>query len=101
MVERGKNISHFRLVVVNGKAYVDNYVKSFQTRDVFTIWGILQLLRLYPGKIPDFDLMFWCGDKTVVDKNTFQGPELPPVFHYCGEENSHDIVFPDWTFWGW
>ncbi|XP_061373568.1 uncharacterized protein LOC133315900 [Gastrolobium bilobum] len=104
MLKRGKNISHFKLVVVNGKAYVEKYAKSFQTRDVFTIWGILQLLRLYPGEIPDLELMFQCGDKTVVDKRIFQGPEamsIPPVFHYCGDENSYDIVFPDWTFWGW
>ena len=107
MVERGQNISHFRLVVVNGKAYLKKYKNSFQTRDVFTIWGILQLLRLYPGKIPDLELMFQCGDKTVVDKSLYQqeGPQAnmspPPMFHYCGDENSFDIVFPDWTFWGW
>lgn len=104
MVERGKNVSHFRLVIVNGKAYVEKYDKVYQTRDVFTIWGILQLLRLYPGKIPDLDLMFQCGDKPVVLKKDFQGPQAmspPPVFHYCGDENAHDIVFPDWSFWGW
>jgi hypothetical protein len=104
MVERGKNMSHFRLVVVDGKAYIDKYAKSYQTRDVFTIWGILQLLRLYPGKIPDLELMFQCGDKNVVDKKKFQGPENvspPPIFHYCGDEDTIDIVFPDWTFWGW
>ncbi|MED6169365.1 hypothetical protein PIB30_020841 [Stylosanthes scabra] len=103
MVDRGQNLSHFRLVIVNGKAYVEKYKKSFQTRDVFTIWGILQLLRLYPGEIPDLELMFQCGDKTVVDKGLYRpgGPQPPPVFHYCGDNNSFDIVFPDWTFWGW
>ncbi|XP_047158688.1 O-glucosyltransferase rumi homolog [Vigna umbellata] len=103
MVERGKNISHIRLVIVNGKAYIEKHGKVFQTRDMFTIWGILQLLRLYPGKIPDLELMFQCGDKTVVNKKDFQEPQIspPPVFHYCGNEQSYDIVFPDWTFWGW
>jgi len=104
MVETGRHASHFRLVIVNGKVYVHKIRKVFQTRDVFTIWGILQLLRLYPGKIPDLDLMFQCGDKTVVLKKYFEGPEAMsphPVFHYCGDENSHDIVFPDWSFWGW
>ncbi|KAK7292653.1 hypothetical protein RJT34_15504 [Clitoria ternatea] len=101
MVESGKNISNFRLVILNGKAYVDKFAKSFQTRDVFTIWGILQLLRLYPGKVPDLELMFHCGDKSVVDKSSFKGPLIPPVFHYCGDKNHYDIVFPDWTFWGW
>jgi len=103
MVERGKNISHIRLVIVNGKAYVEKHGKVFQTRDTFTIWGILQLLRLYPGKVPDLELMFQCGDKTVVNKKDFPETQIspPPVFHYCGNDNSHDIVFPDWTFWGW
>ncbi|KOM57309.1 hypothetical protein LR48_Vigan11g034200 [Vigna angularis] len=104
MVERGRNVSHFRLVIVNGKVYVQKLGRVYQTRDVFTIWGVLQLLRLYPGKIPDLDLMFQCGDKTVILKKNFQGPQAlspPPVFHYCGDEISHDIVFPDWSFWGW
>ncbi|MED6196569.1 hypothetical protein PIB30_048658 [Stylosanthes scabra] len=103
MVDRGQNLSHFRLVIVNGKAYVEKYKKSFQTRDVFTIWGILQLLRLYPGEVPDLELMFQCGDKTVVDKGLYRagGSLPPPIFHYCGDNHSYDIVFPDWTFWGW
>lgn len=104
MVERGRNVSHFRLVIVNGKVYVQNLDKVYETRDVFTVWGVLQLIRLYPGKIPDLDLMFQCGDKPVVLKKHFQGPQAmppPPVFHYCGDEISHDIVFPDWSFWGW
>ncbi|XVF33359.1 hypothetical protein REPUB_Repub17cG0161700 [Reevesia pubescens] len=104
MIERGKPSAHFRLVIVKGKAYVEKYYPPYQTRDVFTIWGILQLLRLYPGKIPDLDLVFYSGDKTMIMKEDYQGPNAtspPPVFHYCGEEKSLDIVFPDWTFWGW
>ncbi|KAL9303938.1 hypothetical protein ACSQ67_021201 [Phaseolus vulgaris] len=100
MVERGKNISHIRLVIVSGKAYIEKQGKVFQTRDLFTIWGILQLLRLYPGKIPDLEIMFQCGDKIVVNKKNFEEPQIspPPVLHYCGDEKSYDIVFPDWTF---
>ncbi|OMP00448.1 Lipopolysaccharide-modifying protein [Corchorus olitorius] len=104
MIERGKPFADFRLVVVEGKAYVEKYRKAYQTRDVFTIWGILQLLRLYPGKVPDLDLMFNCGDQTVILKRNYQGPNAtspPPVFHYCADKDSLDIVFPDWTFWGW
>ncbi|KAK4411373.1 hypothetical protein Sango_0210300 [Sesamum angolense] len=66
--------------------------------------GLLQLLRLYPGRIPDVDLMFACDDRTVVHKRDYSSPNAsipPPVFHYCGEEASYDIVFPDWSFWGW
>ncbi|XVF80042.1 hypothetical protein PTKIN_Ptkin15bG0038800 [Pterospermum kingtungense] len=104
MIERGKPSADLRLVIVKGKAYVEKYSKPYQTRDVFTIWGFLQLLRLYPGQVPDLDLLFNCGDKTVIMKKDYRGPNAtspPPVFHYCGEEEALDIVFPDWSFWGW
>ncbi|KAJ7007642.1 uncharacterized protein [Populus alba] len=104
MLERAKKHAHFRLVIVEGKAYVEQYSKPYQTRDVFTIWGILQLLNLYPGKIPDLELMFRCGDKTVIQKHDIQGSDATPpavLFQYCGHSTALNIVFPDWTFWGW
>ncbi|KAJ6334880.1 hypothetical protein OIU78_011678 [Salix suchowensis] len=104
MLERAKKHAHFRLVIVEGKAYVEQYSKPYQTRDEFTIWGILQLLNLFPGKIPDLELMFRCGDKTVIQKYDIQGSVAtsPPVlFQYCGHSSTTNIVFPDWTFWGW
>ncbi|KAJ9681524.1 hypothetical protein PVL29_020412 [Vitis rotundifolia] len=104
MMERAKTPAHIRVVVVDGKVYTEKYKWVFQTRDVFTIWGILQVLRMYPGKLPDFDLMFECGDKPVIKKHDYQGPNAtapPPLFHYCGDDETLDIVFPDWSFWGW
>ncbi|KAK6155715.1 hypothetical protein DH2020_009963 [Rehmannia glutinosa] len=80
------------------------YEKSFQTRDVFTLWGILQLLRRYPGKVPDLDLMFDCVDWPVIKASDYQGPHAPkppPLFRYCGDDQTLDIVFPDWSYWGW
>ncbi|KAE8721292.1 Downstream target of A 2 [Hibiscus syriacus] len=108
MIESGIPSADFRLVIVDGNAFVDRYRPSYQTRDLFTIWGILQLLKLYPGKVPDLDLLFYCGDETVIMKSHYKGlfaasspPPPPPVFHYCGEKAALDIIFPDWTFWGW
>ncbi|KAK1399534.1 O-glucosyltransferase rumi-like [Heracleum sosnowskyi] len=104
MVERARRTANFRLVILNGRAYVETYRKSFQTRDVFTLWGILQLLRLYPGKVPDLDLMFECADWPVIRSSLYSGPNAtapPPLFHYCGQDSTLDIVFPDWSFWGW
>ncbi|KAH0702673.1 hypothetical protein KY290_019772 [Solanum tuberosum] len=104
MVERGNRTANFRLVVLNGRAYVETYEKGFQTRDVFTLWGILQLLRRYPGKIPDLDMMFDCVDWPVVRSSDFAGENAvapPPLFRYCGDNETLDIVFPDWSFWGW
>lgn len=99
MVEKAKKTAHFRLVVKNGKGYLEKYKnkEAIQTRDVFTVWGILQLLRKYPGKIPDLELMFDCNDKPVVPI----GLDPPPVFGYCADRWTQDIVFPDWSFWGW
>ncbi|XAR70311.1 Protein xylosyltransferase [Bertholletia excelsa] len=104
MVERARRTAHFRLVIVKGKLYVEKYRKSIQTRDVFTIWGILQLLRRYPGRLPDLELMFDCDDRPVIPSRDHRGPNStapPPLFRYCSDRWSLDIVFPDWSFWGW
>ncbi|CAJ2657799.1 unnamed protein product [Trifolium pratense] len=103
MLEGAKRTANFKVVIVDGKLYVEKYRKSIQTRDVFTLWGILQLLRLYPGKLPDLELMFDCEDRPVIHLDNFQGPNAspPPLFRYCSDQWSLDIVFPDWSFWGW
>ncbi|KAK3017592.1 hypothetical protein RJ639_004826 [Escallonia herrerae] len=104
MVERANRTATFRLVILNGRAYVKSYTKAFQSRDTFTLWGILQLLRRYPGKLPDLDLMFDCVDWPVVAARLYRGPNAaapPPLFRYCGTPSKLDIVFPDWSFWGW
>ncbi|CAN6229002.1 unnamed protein product [Urochloa humidicola] len=90
----------FRVTVVAGRLYVARYGRCFQTRDVFTQWGILQLLRRYPGRVPDLDLMFDCQDLPVVDAAEIDRGQ-PPLFRYCGSEATLDIAFPDWSFWGW
>ncbi|KAL3524276.1 hypothetical protein ACH5RR_017110 [Cinchona calisaya] len=106
MVEAAKamNSAVFRLVIVNGTAYMETYRRSFQTRDIFSQWGILQLLRRYPGQVPDLDLIFTCGDRPSVVKEFYPKPNAkapPPVFSYDGDDSTFDIVFPDWSFWGW
>ena len=83
---------------------METYEKSFQTRDTFTLWGILQLLRRYPGKVPDLEMMFDCVDWPVILTTNFSdpnGPAPPPLFRYCGNDATLDVVFPDWSFWGW
>ncbi|CAN6235741.1 unnamed protein product [Urochloa humidicola] len=92
----------FRVTVVGSRLYVARYGRCFQTRDVFTQWGILQLLRRYPGRVPDLDLMFDCADLPVVGAaGRARGQPPPPLFGYCGSEATLDIAFPDWSFWGW
>ncbi|XP_059443152.1 uncharacterized protein LOC132175394 [Corylus avellana] len=101
MVEKAKRTAHFRLLIVKGKAYVEKYKKSIQTRDMFTIWGILQLLKRYPGRVPDLELMFDCDDKPVIRSTEWNTTSPPPLFRYCGDRWTRDVVFPDWSFWGW
>ncbi|KAK1315059.1 hypothetical protein QJS10_CPA06g00330 [Acorus calamus] len=101
-VELANRTATFRLVILDGRAYVEAFHRSFQTRDLFTMWGVLQLLRRYPGRMPDLDLMFDCGDMPVVKSSDYrhQSPP-PPLFQYCSDESSLALVFPDWSFWGW
>ncbi|MQL96472.1 hypothetical protein Taro_029149, partial [Colocasia esculenta] len=106
MVERAKEKANFRLVVLGGRAYVERYGRrTFQTRDLFTQWGILQLLRQHPGRVPDLELMFDCVDRPVVKRSDYPGDRenttAPPLFRYGSDDTSVDIVFPDWSFWGW
>ncbi|KAL5744600.1 hypothetical protein ACOSQ2_027716 [Xanthoceras sorbifolium] len=104
MIERARKTANFRLVVVKGRAYVETFEKAFQTRDVFTLWGVLQLLRRYPGKVPDLEMMFDCVDWPVIKSRDYNGPDAPsppPLFRYCGDDDTLDLVFPDWSFWGW
>ncbi|KAF0906830.1 hypothetical protein E2562_013228 [Oryza meyeriana var. granulata] len=101
-VERGRRQAHFRVVVLAGRVYVETYRRAFQTRDVFTQWGILQLLRRYPGRVPDLDLMFNCEDMPEVRAAAYPDPAAaPPLFRYCKDPSTLDILFPDWSFWGW
>ncbi|KAL1192124.1 hypothetical protein V5N11_020844 [Cardamine amara subsp. amara] len=104
MLEKARRTAHFRVVILDGRVYVKKYRKSIQTRDVFTLWGIVQLLRWYPGRLPDLELMFDPDDRPTVRSKDFQGqqhPAPPPLFRYCSDDASLDIVFPDWSFWGW
>ncbi|KAL6579038.1 hypothetical protein OROMI_009254 [Orobanche minor] len=100
MVEKAKDVAHVRIVVVNGRLYTEKYKKVFQTRDIMTEWGILQLLRLYHGKLSDLDLMLECDDIPVIRRRDYgsQNASIPPLFHYRGDGFSYDTVLPDLSF---
>ena len=68
-------------------------------RDLFTIWAFAQLLKFYTGMLPDLDLRFNGNERPVINDKHNTPP--PPLLCYCGIEDTFDIPFPDWTFWGW
>ncbi|THU63110.1 hypothetical protein C4D60_Mb01t12280 [Musa balbisiana] len=102
MVQRARKFATFHMVVLDGRVYVQEYFGHSLSRNVFTFWGILQLISRYPGRVPDFELIFNCMDMPSVksaDYNSSAPP--PPLFHYCKDDRTLDILFPDWSFWGW
>ncbi|KAH9314618.1 hypothetical protein KI387_023245, partial [Taxus chinensis] len=102
MVEQFQNKVSFRLTIVDGRMYLKVYHKYRQTRDIFSIWGFIQLMEYYPGLLPDLDLMFDCGDRPIINAHHYsEAKPPPPVFRYCADDSTLDIPFPDWSFWGW
>lgn len=99
-ITEAQKFAAFRVVIVKGRLYVDLYYDCVQSRAMFTIWGLLQLLRKYPGMVPDVDIMFDCMDKPIL--NRVEHSSVPfPLFRYCTTGEHFDIPFPDWSFWGW
>ncbi|CAN1793350.1 hypothetical protein LINPERHAP1_LOCUS19992 [Linum perenne] len=88
-VERAKPLAHFRLVIVNGKAYLERFNNAYQTCSRRHLGP--GLLRMYPGQVPDLELMFRCEDQPAIHESDVSGTNSssPPVlFHYCGDEDS-------------
>ncbi|GFP97341.1 o-glucosyltransferase rumi homolog [Phtheirospermum japonicum] len=99
-VAEARKYAAFRVVIIEGKLYVDFYYACVQSRAMVTIWGFLQLLRRYPGQVRDVDLMFDCMDKPSINRTEHASMPLP-LFRYCTTSHHFDIPFPDWSFWGW
>eukprot|EP00271_Cylindrocystis_brebissonii_P020425 TRINITY_DN6754_c0_g1_i2.p1 TRINITY_DN6754_c0_g1~~TRINITY_DN6754_c0_g1_i2.p1 ORF type:complete len:350 (+),score=41.19 TRINITY_DN6754_c0_g1_i2:555-1604(+) len=101
-VEKTEAAAHFRAQIIEGKLYVRQYKPCVQSRLNFTVWGLLQLLERYPGRIPDVDFMFNCMDQPLLVRNRYtDDPDPPIIFKYCSNANHIDIVWPDFSFWGW
>ncbi|EEF36767.1 protein O-glucosyltransferase 1 [Ricinus communis] len=99
-IAEAKKFAAFRVVIFEGRLYLDLYYACVQSRMMFTVWGLLQLLNRYPGMVPDVDIMFDCMDRPVINKTEHISFPLP-IFRYCTTQNHFDIPFPDWSFWGW
>ncbi|KAL5231749.1 hypothetical protein ABZP36_030525 [Zizania latifolia] len=97
-----------RVTITGGgrRLHVELYYACVQSRALFTVWSLLQLMRRYPGRVPDVDLMFDCMDRPAINRTEHgngdpAAPPPPPLFRYCTTRDHFDIPFPDWSFWGW
>ncbi|RCV20618.1 LOW QUALITY PROTEIN: hypothetical protein SETIT_4G071100v2 [Setaria italica] len=98
-VERARRHANFRLVVVGGRAYVEKYRRAHQTRDVFTQWGIPAAAPPLPRPRSRPGHHVRLRRPPRVHAADFPAPaEAPPVFLYCNDASTLDIVFPGW---GW
>ncbi|XP_024530760.1 protein O-glucosyltransferase 1 isoform X1 [Selaginella moellendorffii] len=102
-LDEARRKGDFRLVIVDGKLYFERIQECIQTRDEITLQGLLLLLEKFPGMIPDMEMVFVCNDFPQVPKDEYRSKPPPPVFSYCTSRfgGHFDILFPDWSFWGW
>ncbi|ERN14951.1 protein O-glucosyltransferase 1 [Amborella trichopoda] len=101
VLESGKPRAAFRAIIKNGRLYIDLYYSCVQTRAMFSVWGLVQLVKRYGTLIPDVEFMFDCMDRPVIERSRYKWKLPPPLFRYCSNRGSFDIPFPDWSFWGW
>ncbi|CAM6106088.1 unnamed protein product [Calypogeia fissa] len=98
MVEAAKRTGIFRIVILDSKLYMERYDSCFQTRAVFTVFGLLLFLEKFKGQVPDVEFVFTCGDVPRIPKRL---GVAAVNFAYDSNHEHYDIPFPDWTFWGW
>ncbi|XP_047042612.1 O-glucosyltransferase rumi-like [Lolium rigidum] len=106
LLESARARASMRVTITGGgtRLHVDLYYACVQSRALFTVWSLLQLMRRHPGRVPDVDLMFDCMDRPAINRTEHSGegaPPPPPLFRYCTTRDHFDIPFPDWSFWGW
>jgi protein glucosyltransferase len=108
LLDAARRRASMRVTITGGgrRLHVDLYYACVQSRALLTVWSLLQLMRRYPGRVPDVDVMFDCMDRPAVNRTEHgdgdpASPPPPPLFRYCTTRDHFDIPFPDWSFWGW
>ncbi|GAB4824253.1 hypothetical protein N2152v2_011299 [Parachlorella kessleri] len=104
-----------RFQVVDGKLYVEHWDApqghypaelgrgwvSAKARLPYAILALMDVLREFPGEIPDLDAVLGLQDSPciVLEGNDSQQP-APPAFGFTGAPWAADLPFPDFTYYG-
>ncbi|KAE8809264.1 lipopolysaccharide-modifying protein [Hordeum vulgare] len=92
--DRASASMHVTITRGGTRLHVDLYHACMKSRALFTVWSLWHLMRQYPGRVPDMDLMFDCMDRSAINRTKHTGdgaPPPPPLFRYCTTREHLDI----------
>lgn len=100
-VEASHKDANYNFQIINGELYVKFVKACWETRKNATIWGMLMLLRRFPGQIPDIDGAFDCHDYPQHQYFPANETEKVPIMFVQSSTKWHrNIMWPDFSFWG-
>lgn len=105
-----------RFQIINGSLWIDHLSErhagwyparlgpgalSGKGKIPYAILALLDVLRHYPGQIPDVDAIIHTSDFSCI-KATPGGlqPLGPPILGYNSDPAHEDVPFPDYSYWG-
>lgn len=104
LAARERIIAGSHILIVNGSLYMNPRItpeSSYETRDVGTLWGILELLE-HSIVSEDVEMIFeQTNDQPLVGNDEVGQSALPFLVSFSGSTTSVGVVWPDWSFWGW
>lgn len=70
LLDAAQRRASMRVAITGGgrRLHVELYYACVQSRALFTAWSLLQLMRRYPGRVPDVELMFDCMDRPAINR---------------------------------
>ncbi|KAL3133656.1 hypothetical protein ABBQ32_008167 [Trebouxia sp. C0010 RCD-2024] len=105
-----------RFQIINGSLWIDHLSErhsgwyparlgpgalSGKGKIPYAILGLLDVIRHYPGQIPDIDAILHTSDFSCVKATPAgQQPAGPPIFGYNSDPAHEDVPFPDYSYWG-
>eukprot|EP00887_Chlorella_sp_A99_P007639 scaffold20.g7639.t1 len=66
----------------------------------YVLLALLEVLRAFPGQIPDVDAVVHTADFPCVRRKWAHGAVPTPIFGYQGSVRHFDLPFPDYSFFG-